>query len=64
IESSKRLQSLRAARWLAAHGVDVPMQGGEVDATIEISPLTATCTEDLATRPLPEKIEPGSTVVL
>lgn len=64
IESSKRLQSLRAARWLAEQGVDVPMKGSEVDATIEISPLTATCTEDLATRPLPEKIEPGSTVVL
>jgi hypothetical protein len=40
------------------------MKDNEVDATIEISPLTATCAEDLATKTLPEKIEPGSTVVL
>lgn len=64
IESSKQLQSLRAARWLATYGVSVPISDVTVDATIEISPLTATCAEDLAGKDLPERVEPGSTVVL
>ena len=64
IESSKQLQSLRAARWLATHGVSVPISDDSVDATIEVSPLTATCAEDLAGKDLPERVEPGSTVVL
>lgn len=65
IVSSKQLQSLRAARWLEANGVQIPWNDdGGVDATIEISPLTATCADDLAGKDLPGSIQPGSTVVL
>jgi UDP-N-acetylglucosamine/UDP-N-acetylgalactosamine diphosphorylase len=65
IVSSKKLQSLRSARWLKAHGVSVPLQDEcHVDASIEISPLTATCAEDLEGKELPDRIEPGSAVVL
>ena len=65
IVSSKQLQSQRAAKWLASHGVTVPMNDdGSVNATIEISALSATCSQDLAGIDLPESIEPGATVVL
>lgn len=65
IVSSKQLQTQRAANWLGAHGVKIPMNAdGSVNATIEISPLTAVCADDLSGRDLPESIEPGSTVVL
>lgn len=65
IVSSKQLQSLRAARWLSAHGVSVPINtDGSVDATIEICALTATCSDDLKGKELPASIEPGSTVEL
>ena len=65
IVSSKQLQSTRAARWLEANGVSVPWnEDGSVNATIELSPLTATCPEDLAGKDLPAAIEPGSSVVL
>ncbi len=64
-ESSKRLQTERAARWLEAHGVEIPRNAdGEVDAVIEISPLTALSAEDLTHVDLPEKIEPGAKVLL
>ncbi len=65
IVSSKQLQTLRAARWLEAHGVSIPKHAdGSIDATIEIGALTATCAEDLAGKELPDSIEPGATVVL
>ena len=65
IVSSKQLQSQRAARWLEANGTQVPWnQDGSVNATIEISPLTATCADELAGKELPVSIEPGSIVVL
>lgn len=65
IESCKRLQSRRAGRWLAAHGVEIPRtDDGEVGADIEISPLTALCADDLRGADLPERIEPGASVVL
>ncbi len=54
----------RAARWLGAHGVTIPYKDGEVDAVIEISPLTALSTEDLAGTDLPSQIEPGEVVLL
>ncbi len=63
-ESSKKLQTLRAARWLEAHGVKIPYKNGEVDAVLEISPLTALSAEDLAGAELPEAIEPGAKLVL
>lgn len=65
IVSSKQLQTLRAARWLAANGVRVPVAGdGSIDATIEVSPLTAVCSEDLVEAELPSTIDPGAVVVL
>lgn len=65
IESSKVLQTERAARWLEANGVSVPRRDdGGVNATIEISPLCAVCPDDLRTVDLPVSIDPGSAVVL
>lgn len=64
-ESSKRLQSERAARWLERHGVEVPRgEGGELLAVIELSPLTAVSPDDLRGADLPPRIEPGEEVVL
>ncbi len=58
-ESSRMLQIERAARWLEAIGMDVPRtESGEVDATIEIRPLSAQQPADLkATADLPKVIE-------
>ena len=65
IETSKQLQTLRAARWLAANGVNVPSNDdGTINATIELSPLTALCPEDLSGRDLPDAIEPGASIRL
>lgn len=65
IESSKALQTERAARWLEACGVSVPRRAdGSVDAVIEISPRTAQDPEQLKEADLPSKIQPGGTVVL
>jgi UDP-N-acetylglucosamine/UDP-N-acetylgalactosamine diphosphorylase len=50
--TSRRDQIRRATRWLQEAGVNVPMKDGEPDATIEISPLFATTSEQLRTRPL------------
>jgi UDP-N-acetylglucosamine/UDP-N-acetylgalactosamine diphosphorylase len=64
-ESSKRIQTERAARWLENYGVKVPRKAdGSVDASIEISPLTATEVEDLATLHLPIEIKPGTTTLI
>ncbi len=62
--SSVNLQIRRAARWLEANGVEVPYRDGEVDAVIEISPLTALSAEDLGDAELPARIEPGQKVLL
>ena len=65
IETSKLLQSQRAANWLIANGVSVPMNSdGTVNATIELSPLTALCPEDLEGKDLPDAIEAGSSIKL
>lgn len=65
IVSSKQIQTERAARWLAACGVEVPRHpDGTVDAVIEISPLTAQDPEQLKDADLPDRIKPGSEVVL
>lgn len=64
-ESSRRLQTERAARWLEANGVGIPRNDrGEVDAVIEIGPLTALEAGDLADAELPERLEPGQRVLL
>ncbi len=66
--SSHQLQSQRAAAWLEAVGVNVPRNAkGEVEATIEISPMTAMCVDDLrelTAGALPTAIERGAEVVL
>ncbi len=63
--SSKRLQSQRAATWLAQAGVELPFGAdGEVEAVLELSPLTAISAEDLAQADLPKRIERESEVVL
>ncbi|MDF1808832.1 MAG: UDPGP type 1 family protein [Phycisphaerales bacterium] len=65
IESSRLIQTERAARWLEAVGVSIPRdQDGNVEATIEISPLSATCVEDLKSCDLPASIESGTTVII
>jgi UDP-N-acetylglucosamine/UDP-N-acetylgalactosamine diphosphorylase len=65
VETSAQIQSKRNARWLEAHNVRVPRRDdGEVDALIEISPLTALESRDLAGRELPSDIERGSRISL
>jgi UDP-N-acetylglucosamine/UDP-N-acetylgalactosamine diphosphorylase len=64
-ETSKQLQTQRAARWLGQHGVKVPRDGdGKVDAVIEISPLTASEPSDLAKVNLPKEIKAGEIITL
>jgi UDP-N-acetylglucosamine/UDP-N-acetylgalactosamine diphosphorylase len=46
----RRDQVRRAARWLAAAGVSVPMKAGEPDCALEISPLYAATAEQLKQR--------------
>jgi UDP-N-acetylglucosamine/UDP-N-acetylgalactosamine diphosphorylase len=60
-ETCRRDQIRRAARWLAAAGVEVPMKDGEPDAVIEISPLYAVDEEQLRRRGAPvSAVEPGA----
>jgi len=48
VESSRELQTERAARWLERAGVTVPRRSdGKADCVLEISPLTAVYPEDL-----------------
>lgn len=65
-ETSRRIQTERAARWLEAAGVRVPRRAdGSPDCTLEISPLTAMSPDDLRSHPkLPRSIERGSEVAL
>ncbi|MBI1189120.1 MAG: UDPGP type 1 family protein [Tepidisphaera sp.] len=64
-ESSRKLQTLRAARWLEACGTQVPRDAqGQPDCTLEISPRTATSPEELRHAKLPKSIERGSKVAL
>ncbi len=64
-ESSKRLQTERAARWLEANRVKIPRKDdGSVDAVIEIPQITAIYPDDLKGKKLPSKIEPGAEVLL
>ncbi len=65
IITSKQLQSQRAANWLIANGVSVPTNpDGSINATIELSPLTALCPEDLDSKALPDAIQPNSSIKL
>jgi len=61
-ESSAQLQSDLYGGWLEQAGVTTPRrEDGHVDATIEISPLTAMSAADLAGQDLPSEIASGST---
>ncbi len=66
--TSHQLQSERAAKWLESANVRVPRGAKqEVDAKIEISPLTALCAEDLremTSGSIPQQIERGAEIVL
>ena len=64
--TSKQAQSDRAGRWLEAAGVRIPWKDGHVDATIDLSPLTAIEPEDLTVGDveLPAAISPGDQVTL
>ncbi|MHC5003232.1 MAG: UTP--glucose-1-phosphate uridylyltransferase [Planctomycetota bacterium] len=64
-ETSHRLQSERAGRWLERRGVAVPRDGeGHVSARIEISPLTALEPDDLEGAEIPGSISAGEELVL
>lgn len=63
--TSHQIQSDRNGAWLEQHGVKVPRnKDGDVDAMIEISPLTALEACDLSQIDLPPAIEPGVAIVL
>jgi UDP-N-acetylglucosamine/UDP-N-acetylgalactosamine diphosphorylase len=65
--TSHQLQSERAARWLESCGVQVPRnRNGEVDAKIEVSPLTAMSADDLkaSQATLPGMVERGAEIVV
>ncbi len=65
--TSHQLQSDRAGGWLEACGVEIPRcANGQIEARIEISPLTAMCAEDLrgTNARLPKRIERAADVVL
>lgn len=64
-QSSKDLQTERAARWLEANRVKVPRKDdGTVDAVIEIPQITAIYPEDLKGKRLPSSIEPGGHMLI
>jgi UDP-N-acetylglucosamine/UDP-N-acetylgalactosamine diphosphorylase len=67
-ESSRRIQTERATRWLESQGVKVPrtVRDGvaEPDCVLEISPRTATCAQELAGAKLPPAIHPRDRVAL
>lgn len=64
-ETSKALQSERAARWLRAAGVAVPMRAdGTPDCVLEISPLTAMDASDLRASPPTRTFAVGSETVI
>jgi len=58
-ETSHLLQQNRAKRWLEAKGVEVSAK-----STVEISPLTASCAEDLKQENLPKAIGEDEIAVL
>jgi UDP-N-acetylglucosamine/UDP-N-acetylgalactosamine diphosphorylase len=61
VETSKALQTARAAAWLEACGVQVPRKAdGSPDCTLEISAAAATCAAELARTPHPTTIERGA----
>jgi UDP-N-acetylglucosamine/UDP-N-acetylgalactosamine diphosphorylase len=66
VESSKQIQTLRAARWLEASGVKVPKKDTTPECVLEISPRTAASAEELLTSKdkLPRAIDTGARLAL
>ncbi|MBC7835935.1 MAG: UDPGP type 1 family protein [Phycisphaerales bacterium] len=65
VESSREIQTERAARWLEGAGVRVPRRAdGKADCVLEISPLTALFPEDLKGREIPREVGAGASVAL
>ena len=62
--TSRRDQVRRAARWLTAARVMVPMKDGEPDAAIEISPLYATSAAEVIAKRPQMTIDRGASVYL
>jgi UDP-N-acetylglucosamine/UDP-N-acetylgalactosamine diphosphorylase len=62
---SRRIQTLRAARWLEEVGVAVPRDAsGAPECVLEISPRTATCPQELKLAKLPRAIERGQRLAI
>lgn len=65
VDSSQLMQTQRAANWLKTHGTEIPLDSnGQVDAIIEINPLTALEAADLKNIDLPKSIKPGESIIL
>lgn len=65
VESSRLIQTERAARWLRAAGLDVPRRAdGSAECVLEVSPLTALEAGDLMGAALPSRIGRGASVAL
>ncbi len=65
VETSRRLQTERAARWIEAAGGRVPRRDdGSVDAVIELSPLTACGPDELPAEVIRRNFMPGESVAL
>ena len=64
-ETSRRLQSDLHGLWLEECGVDMPRDDqGHVDASVEISPLTAMQPDDLHRNDLPSHVDRGASLLL
>jgi UDP-N-acetylglucosamine/UDP-N-acetylgalactosamine diphosphorylase len=64
-ETSRDLQTLRAARWLERAGVAIPKKAdGSPDCVIELSPRSACFEEHVKEMKLPKAIERGARVVM
>ncbi len=65
VESSRTLQTERAARWLESAGLKVPRRpDGAADCVLEIAPSTAMFPEDLRGASRPREIRRGERVAL
>lgn len=59
-QSCREIQTQRAARWLAAAGVEIPRTpDGKPDCVLEIRPGTALCAQDLQSDEIPRRIGRG-----
>ena len=64
-ETSSRLQSNLHGGWLESCGVEIPRDThGHVDASVEISPLTALTCEQLRQVDLPARVDRGASFLL